>query len=103
VATSSTRSRRWRHGGRERHHVIDPWTGQPSTTDLASVTVIARAGWLAEAHATEGILAGSDHVIDLLDRRGLSGVAIALDGTILTTDDLAGLHRTPAVALGGVS
>jgi thiamine biosynthesis lipoprotein len=103
VATSSTRSRRWRHRGHERHHVIDPWTGEPSTTDLASVTVVARAGWLAEAHATEGILSGSDHVVDLLERRGLSGVAVTDDARVLTTDDLAGLLRAPAAALGGVS
>jgi thiamine biosynthesis lipoprotein len=103
VATSSTRSRRWRHEGRERHHVIDPWTGEPSTTDLASVTVIARAGWLAEVHATEGILGGSGHVVDLLERRGLSGVAVTDDGRVLTTDDLADLRRAPAAALGGAS
>lgn len=103
VATSSTRSRRWRHERRERHHVIDPWTGEPSTTDLASVTVVARAGWLAEAHATESILSGSDHVVELLHRRRLSGVAVTHDGQVLTTDDLAGLRRAPVAAVGGVS
>lgn len=105
VATSSTRSRRWRLGDDERHHVIDPWTGEPSTTDLATVTVIARAGWLAEAHATEGLLAGSEHVIDTLDRHGLSGVAIARDGRVLTTDDLADLRHVSVATrpTGGVS
>jgi thiamine biosynthesis lipoprotein len=105
VATSSTRSRRWRHGDDERHHVIDPWTGQPSTTDLATVTVVATAGWLAEAHATEAILAGSEHVIDTLDRHGLSGVAIAADGRVLTTDDLSDLRcaSTAALSTRGVS
>ena len=49
VATSSTRSRRWTIGGQSRHHVIDPAAGASSTTDLATVTVIARSGWLAEA------------------------------------------------------
>ena len=39
VATSSTRSRRWVHEGRPQHHAIDPATGAPSETDLASVTV----------------------------------------------------------------
>jgi thiamine biosynthesis lipoprotein len=105
VATSSTRSRRWRQGDDERHHVIDPWTGEPSTTDLATVTVVARAGWLAEAHATEAILAGSDHVIDTLDRHELSGVAIAADGRVLTTDDLTALRHASAATLptGGAS
>jgi thiamine biosynthesis lipoprotein len=91
VATSSTRSRRWRQDGIERHHVIDPWTGAPSTTDLSSVTVIARSGWLAEAHATAALLSGSCEVIEYLDRHDLSGLAVTGDGTILATDDLAAL------------
>jgi len=91
VATSSTRSRRWRHHGIERHHLIDPWTDDVSTTDLASVTVVAGSGWLAEAHATAAILAGSDHVIDHLDRHQLTGVAVTAEGDVLTTRDVAEL------------
>lgn len=91
VATSSTRSRRWRQDGIERHHVIDPWTGAPSTTDLSSITVIARSGWLAEAHATAALLSGSCQVIEYLDRHDLSGLAVADDGTVFATEDLAAL------------
>ncbi len=100
VATSSTRSRRWRHEGSERHHVIDPWTGSPSTTDLSSVTVVARSGWLAEAHATAAILSGSRHVIDYLDRHELSGLAVVADGRALATDDLAELCSELGSELG---
>ena len=97
VATSSTRSRRWRHEGIERHHLIDPWTGAVSNTDLASVTVVARSGWLAEAHATAAILAGSESVIDHLDRHELTGVAVTADGEVLTTHDVAEL-TAPAIS-----
>ena len=68
IATSSTRSRRWMDHGLERHHVIDPATGADSHTDLASVTVIAGAGWLAEAHATAALLCGSHDVLAYLSR-----------------------------------
>ena len=98
VATSSTRSRRWWHDGAEQHHVIDPWTGAPSATDLWSVTVVARSGWLAEAHATAALLAGSDHVVDYLDRNLLSGVAVVDDGRVVTTEDLSQLERSPSTA-----
>lgn len=91
VATSSTRSRRWRHDGTERHHVIDPYSGAPSTTDLSSVTVVACSGWLAEAHATASLLTGSRDVIEYLGRHDLSGLAVAADGRVLATDDLAAL------------
>ena len=98
VATSSTRSRRWQRFGRECHHVIDPWTDAPSTTDLSSVTVVARSGWLAEVHATAAILAGSSEVIEYLDRHELSGLAVVDNDRVLATADLAGLRLEPASA-----
>jgi thiamine biosynthesis lipoprotein len=88
VATSSTRSRRWIHEGRERHHQIDPRRAEQSSTDLATVTVVGRSGWLAEAHATAALLSGTQDVIGYLDDHELSGIAVALDGNVLATADL---------------
>lgn len=88
VATSSTVSRRWRTDDGEHHHVIDPVTAAPSTTDLAAVSVVAPSGWLAEVHATAAVLAGSHGAIDHLDRHGLSGVVIGIDGSVTATADL---------------
>ncbi len=89
IATSSTRSRRWNVDGSEHHHVIDPATGCDSSTDLATVTVVANAGWLAEAHATAALLRGSDGAIDYLDTHGLSGIAITDRGDVSATTGLA--------------
>lgn len=91
VATSSTRSRRWWHGGREVHHLIDPRTGVPSTTDLASATVIAPTGWQAEAHATAALAGGLDHALAHFARHGLSGIVVGVDGRMVTTPDLDGV------------
>lgn len=88
VATSSTRSRRWHHDGAERHHHIDPATSQPSTTDLAAVTVIAGNGWMAEVHATAALSCGSAGVLAHLAAHGLSGIAVDLHGQVLRTPDL---------------
>ena len=95
VATSSTRSRRWIHDGAVRHHVIDPASGAMSDTDLAAVTVIARSGWLAEAHATAAILAGRAGLLGYLAAHDLSGLAVTTDGVLLATPDL-----TPASSAG---
>lgn len=92
VATSSTRSRRWTHAGRPRHHAIDPATGARSETDLAAVTVFAEGGWQAEAFATAALLAGRDAVLAYLDSHDLTGLAVADDGTVLRTDDLAAVE-----------
>jgi len=86
VATSSTRSRRWRgrsgsrSSGRIRHHILDPATRQMATTDLASVTVVASSGWQAEALATAAILERSDSVAQLLASHAVDGLAVAGDG-----------------------
>ena len=98
VATSSTRSRRWLHGGRDLHHIIDPATGEPSLTDLATVTVVANAGWLAEAHATAAILQGSAGATAYLKTRGLSGVVIDRHGKVTTTFDIASTAPREAVS-----
>ena len=105
VATSSTRSRRWVAAGRSHHHLIDPATGAESTTDLASVTVFAQSGWLAEAHATAAILAGSEGVLDELERHRLTGIAVTHDGLLLATPDIEAAVRAEPItpsAVGGV-
>jgi len=81
IATSSTLKRTWMRDGGRRHHVIDPATQTCATTDLAAVTVIARAGWEAEAHATAALLAGSGRVLGYLESHQLDGIATTLDGT----------------------
>lgn len=80
VATSSTLSRAWVQDGDRRHHVIDPCTGECATTDLAAVTVFARAGWEAEVHATAALLCGAERALDYLERHELDGVATTLGG-----------------------
>ncbi len=95
MATSSTRTRRWFHDGVVCHHVVDPVSGAMSDTDLAAVTVIARTGWLAEAHATAAILAGRAGLLGYLAGHDLSGLAVTTDGVLLATPDLNG--APPAV------
>ncbi len=89
VATSSTRSRRWRSGSTMLHHLVDPSSGAVSTTGLASVTVVAATGWLAEIHATAAILAGVGGVADYLDTHRLSGVGVTSARSLVTSADLA--------------
>ena len=92
VATSSTRSRRWVQDGRTRHHAIDPATGAPSETDLATVTVFSTNGWRAEAFSTAALLAGSESVIAYLDSHDLSGLAVTRSNRVLRTADLDDLE-----------
>lgn len=54
VATSSVLRRRWA----DRHHVLRPSSGRPTDSDVLQATVVADAGWRAEAGATLALIRG---------------------------------------------
>jgi thiamine biosynthesis lipoprotein len=82
VATSSTAYRRWRRGDRWVHHLLDPRTGQPATTDAVAVTVIGPSAMWAEVHAKVALLQGmAEGRIYLEAQQGYTGLLIGVDGT----------------------
>jgi thiamine biosynthesis lipoprotein len=98
VATSSTLSRAWVQDGEPRHHVIDPGRGECAATDLAAVTVFARAGWEAEAHSTAALLSGAARALAYLERHDLDGIVTTRDGTTTSTRALHGAGQTEGSA-----
>jgi thiamine biosynthesis lipoprotein ApbE len=58
LATSGTTTRRWRRGGVELHHIIDPSTGLPAETPWAAVSVAAASCVEANAAATAALILG---------------------------------------------
>lgn len=84
VATSGRDIRRWRQGGEERHHLIDPRTGRPARTDILTVTVVAPTAYEAEIAAKVVFLLGSRDGLAWLERRpGMAGLIVREDGEIL--------------------
>ena len=82
VATSSTWKRRWSEGA---HHLIDPRTGAPSGTDVLSATVIAVSAEEAEVAAKVALLHGLAGGCQWLNQRGLAGLLVGGDGTLLAS------------------
>lgn len=81
VATSAPNRRRWRVGSSIAHHLVDPRTQRPSTSDLSQVTVVAATAELAEVLSKTLYLLGGEgarHVLPslgditavLVDQRG---------------------------------
>ena len=58
VATSAVTKRVWKQGEKERHHLIDPRTGEPALTSWLSVTVIAAHTYQAEVFAKALLIGG---------------------------------------------
>ena len=80
VATSGRDRRRWRRGGQEQHHLIDPATGAPSRGDLVRATVVAADAVQAEVWAKALFLAGESEAEQEADDLGLPAVLVTEDG-----------------------
>ncbi len=79
-------ARRWRVNGIERHHLIDPRTGEPAATDLNLVSVIAGSAWTAEVLAKAVLIRGSEHPFDLVDGAEAHALVVDDDGRVTVSD-----------------
>lgn len=84
VATSSRRRRRWRHEGRDVHHLIDPAGGDPARSGLVTVAVAAATAGQAEILATAALVAGPGGAAELIADGGGTGVLVDDDGRLVT-------------------
>ena len=89
LCTPTSLRRRWTVSGAERHHLIDPRTGEPSTSDLVHVTVVAGEAWVAESLAKAVLLRGGPHAFDLLGGTGAHALVVDHAGRITFTPGLA--------------
>ncbi len=76
LATSGSDRRRWRRGGRERHHLIDPVTGAPAESDLLRVTAVGADAIDAEVLAKSLFLGGRAAA----ESAGVPAVLVTVDG-----------------------
>jgi thiamine biosynthesis lipoprotein len=84
LATSGTTKRRWRRGGIEQHHLIDPRTGRPSTSSWREVTVAGATCVDADVAAKAAFLLGADGP-GWLEERQLPGRFVSRRGEVVET------------------
>jgi len=83
IVTSSVAKRSWKQAGVLRHHLIDPRTGEPATTDWLSVTVVAPRIGTAEVYAKALLIGGKARATQLAAQRPeITYYAVAPDGTV---------------------
>ena len=76
MATSGRDLRRWRRNGAEAHHLIDPATGLPATTDVLRVTTVSHSAVAAEIEAKRLFLAGYAGGVQEADVRRIPSVFV---------------------------
>lgn len=86
VVTSGIYQRGFNIDGVRYHHILSPWTGLPSDSDLASATIIAESSMDADALATACIVLGSEKALQLTQENGYPALMILRDGTVLMND-----------------
>jgi thiamine biosynthesis lipoprotein len=60
LVSSTRRIRSWSRGGVERHHIIDPRTGDSARTSVVAVVATATNAWWAEGIAKAVLIAGAE-------------------------------------------
>jgi thiamine biosynthesis lipoprotein ApbE len=81
LATSSTAVRRWSHGARTMHHIIDPSTGEPVASKWRTVSVAAAACADANIAATASLVR-PERAPAWLAELGLPARLVAWDGEV---------------------
>jgi thiamine biosynthesis lipoprotein len=79
VATSAVTKRIWKQGEKQRHHLIDPRTGEPAVTDWLSVTVIAPHAYEAEVFAKALLIGGPQESEEIAHESGARFSYLAVD------------------------
>ena len=81
LATSSPGARRWRRGGAQQHHIVDPRTGHPAATSWQAVTVAAPTCLDANTAATAAVVLGTA-ALRWLGGTGWPARLVGTDGTV---------------------
>lgn len=90
IATSGTTKRHGVHQGRPWHHLIDPHTGLPSTSDIVAATVLAPIALQADVAAKTALLLGAEAGLAWVEQQPhLEAALTTKDNTRCLT---AGMH-----------
>jgi len=90
MATTGDYERYFEQDGVRYHHILDPFTGRPSDSDLISVTVLSENGTLADCFSTLIFLKGSEGLPEFLERDDCMIIAVTEDKDVYFSSSLKG-------------
>lgn len=80
LATSGVARRRWLQGDTQRHHLLDPRTGEPARSGLWSVTAVAGNCAQAEVAAKTALILGEERGVEFIEEAKLGALLVRDDG-----------------------
>ncbi len=87
AVTSGAYQRYFEYDGKRYHHIIDPRTGYPSDSGVASVTVISPSSMQADALSTSIFILGKDSISLCDEFPDTDAFIIMEDGSVITTEN----------------
>lgn len=89
LSTSGDYEQFFEKDGVRYHHILDPETGYPADSGLASVTVVAGNGLISDGLSTACFILGLEEGRQLLRSYDAAGIFITTDGEIITEGDVS--------------
>ena len=90
VVTSGGYERNFTADGKTYHHIIDPATGCPAESGLASVTVVGDSGMMCDALSTALFVMGAEEAAEFhREKGGFDMILVTEEGEILITEGIA--------------
>ena len=69
--------------GKIYHHILDSFTGYPSSSDIVSSTIITSDGTLADMLSTACFVMGSERAVEVVEYYGVKAVFLTDSGEII--------------------
>ncbi|MBQ9743046.1 MAG: FAD:protein FMN transferase [Ruminococcus sp.] len=89
VITSGAYQRNFTENGKTYHHIIDPATGHPATSDAKSVTIIGKDGAMCDALSTAIFIGGSNYAETLQKKHPeFDYIILRNDSTVVVSKEL---------------
>lgn len=90
MVTSGIYERYFEYEGKRYHHIIDPFTGAPSESDLAGVTIVSPNSAQADALSTACLLLGREVASELIEKiEGVEAILVTRDGEVYKSSGMA--------------
>ena len=94
VSTSGDYERYVEVDGSIYHHILDPDSGYPGESDVKSVTILSRNGFLSDALSTACFLLGSEKGMELARQYEVEALFVTKQGELVMSDGIQAVFRT---------
>ena len=88
IVTSGVYERAFISNNKLYHHILDPHTGYPASTDIMSITIVNESSLLCDALATPLLIMGTFEASKFMQNHNIEGIIITTNNKIILSKSL---------------